>query len=735
MTFRVNRATLIAATIGAALLGSAAHAAPTQDAPRTAQSAQAVTALPPLYASEMERAQTFVDGMIAAGPVVPQPKDPGGGYTHEQHKRNFRAMYLSGQLFEITGEDRYRQYVRAMLLEYAVLYPSLGDHPAKANQNVGRLFWQVLNDAMWLVHTVQAYETVRDTLSAEERDLIDNNVFRPAVKFLSVDSKATFNKIHNHATWATAGVGMTGYLLGDQDMVDRALLGSDKSGKTGFIRQTELLFSPDGYYTEGPYYQRFAMLPFIVFGDAIERNEPERKIFEHRDGILLKAINTTIQLTYGGLFFPFNDAIKDKSLNTAELYEGVAIAYGQTRDPGLLAIAEFQGRTVLTKNGLALSRDLAAGKSKPFPFRSILLSDGPEGKAGAIAVLRDGEEKGLDHTVLVAKNASQGFGHGHFDKLSWQLYDNGAEIVRDYGAARFLNIEAKEGGRYLPENETWAKSTVAHNTLVVNEQSHFGGDVKLADQHAPQQLYYTDGSGLQATTATIDSAYPDSKTAFTRTLAMVDVEGLSAPVVIDVVRAKGEGAQQFDLPLHYNGHIMQVGFDAANNVTARPVLGKESGYQHIWVDAVGKPAAGKSFLTWIKDGRFYTYRFVPSEGMEAILAESGANDPNFNLRRQPLIIQRVSGADNATFVSALESHGLYDGATEQTIDSASQVASLKHHSQGAYDLVEITTVAGKTATLAISYDNDVSKTHRANVNGRELVWQGFMALVDPAEGQ
>lgn len=723
------------AAIGAALLASTAHAA----AVTSAQSSSAVpgqsAALPPLYASEMERAKTFVDGMIAAGPVVPQPKDPGGGYTHEQHKRNYRAMYLAGQLFEITGEDRYRQYVRAMLLEYSVLYPTLGDHPARANQNVGRLFWQVLNDAMWLVHTVQAYEAVRDTLPAEERDLIDNNVFRPAVKFLSVDSKATFNKIHNHATWATAGVGMTGYLLGDQDMLDRALLGSDKSGETGFIRQTELLFSPDGYYTEGPYYQRFAMLPFIVFGDAIERNEPERKIFEHRDGILLKAINTTIQLTYGGLFFPFNDAIKDKSLNTAELYEGVAIAYGQTRDPGLLAIAEFQGRTVLRPSGLALAKDLAAGKAQPFDFRSILLSDGPEGKAGAIAVLRDGEEKGLDHTVLVAKNASQGFGHGHFDKLSWQLYDNGAEIVRDYGAARFLNIEAKEGGRYLPENETWAKSTVAHNTLVVNEQSHFGGDVKLADQHAPQQLYYTDGDGLQATTATIDSAYPETNTAFTRTLAMVDVEGLSAPVVIDVVRADGEGAQQFDLPLHYNGHIMQVGFDTAKNVAERPVLGEDSGYQHIWVDAVGKPEAGKSFLTWIKDGRFYTYRFVPSAGMEAILAESGANDPNFNLRRQPLIMQRITGGSNATFVSALESHGLYDGATEQTIGSNSQIASLKHHSKGAYDLVEVTTLAGKSATLAISYDTDQAKTHRAAMNGREVIWQGFMALVEEKAGE
>ncbi|MEP2735958.1 MAG: alginate lyase family protein [Erythrobacter sp.] len=726
------------AAVALGLAIPAANAAPSSVVPSASVQAGSMTAktdLPPLYASEMARARTFVDGMIAAGPVVPQPKDPGGGYTHEQHKRNFRAMYLAGQLFQITGEAQYREYIRAMLLEYAEMYPTLGDHPAKANQNVGRLFWQVLNDAMWLVHTVQAYEAIRDTLPVAERENIDNNVFRPAAKFLSVDSKATFNKIHNHATWATAGVGMTGYLLGDQDMVDRALLGSDKSGKAGFIRQTELLFSPDGYYTEGPYYQRFAMLPFIVFGDAIERNEPERKIFQHRDGILLKAINTTIQLTYGGLFFPFNDAIKDKSLNTAELYEGVAIAYGQTKDPGLLSIAEFQGRTVLRPSGLELTRDLAAGKAKPFDFRSVLLSDGPEGNAGAIAVLREGEDEGLDHTALVAKNASQGFGHGHFDKLSWQLYDNGNEVVRDYGAARFLNIEAKEGGRYLPENETWAKQTIAHNTLVVNEQSHFGGDVKLADQHAPQQLYFSDKDGLQATTAAITTAYPDAGIAFTRTLAMVDVEGLDSPVILDVLRAEGgngDGSHQLDLPLHYNGHIMQVGFDTDKSVTSRPVLGNDNGYQHIWVDAVGQPEGDKSFLTILLDGRFYTYRFAAQDGMEVILAESGANDPNFNLRRQPIIIQRMQSGGEGTFVSALESHGLYDGATEQTIESNSQIASLKHQQLGQYDLVEITTLGGKTATLAISYDQDANKKHTVEFRGKDVSWTGFMAVVQSA---
>ena len=722
---------LRSAFLAASALAFATPAA-SQDREETTASAYAEV-YPALFASEMDRAQSFVDEMIAAGVTVPVPVDPGGGYTHEQHKRNYRAMLLAGQLYELTGDRKYFAFVREMLLEYAQLYPTLGDHPAQANQNVGRLFWQVLNDAMWLVHAIQAYELVRDDLPADERELIDQQVFRRAAHFLSVESEATFNRIHNHATWATAGVGMTGYVLGDDELVQRALYGTLEEGDAGFLRQTELLFSPDGYYTEGPYYQRFAMLPFMVFAGAIDRNEPERRIFAHRDGILEKALLATIQLTYGGYFFPFNDAIRDKSLNTAELYEGVAIGYAVTRNPALLDIARHQGRTVISREGLEMTRALAAGEAEPFPFRSSLFRDGPDGDQGAIAVLRDGEGPG--HMALVAKNASQGMGHGHFDKLSWQLYNMGEEIVRDYGAARFLNIEAKEGGRYLPENETWAKQTVAHNALVVNGQSHFYGDRELADLSAPSQLFFTVEEGFQASAATIDDAYPQEDVEMTRLLALVDLEGLSQPVTLDLLRAQGGGVSQYDLPLHYAGHLMRVGFDAQRYIEGRPVLGDANGYQHIWVDGIASPAADEAFLTWLLDGRFYTYRFVPQDGEQIILGESGANDPSFNLRREPIAIQRVSGSDDATFVSILESHGLYDGAAEQTVGSDSQIASLRHERVGEYDIAVIETLAGERVAVAVSWDENPGNQHSVTFEGREIEWRGFAARVPLAQGE
>jgi len=508
-------------------------------------------------------------------------------------------------------------------------------------------------------------------------------------------------------------------------------MGSDKSGKAGFLRQADMLFSPDGYYTEGPYYQRFALLPFMVFADTVERNQPERAIWEHRDGILLKALRTTVQLSYRGYFFPFNDAIRDKSLRTAELYEGVAIAYAQTGDPSLLSVAEFQGRTVLTPNGAKVAADLAAGRAEPFPFRSLLLSDGPDGDEGAVAILRQGE--GPRHTALVAKNASQGMGHGHFDKLAWQLYDNGNEIVRDYGAARFLNIEAKRGGRYLPENTTWAKSSIAHNTLVVNQQSHFGGNVRVASANWPEQLYFSDADGLQITSAWIDSAYPG--VSITRTILMPEIPGLEGPLVVDLVSAESENAHLYDLPLHYSGHIMEYDFDAARSVAGRPVLGSDSGYQHIWVDAKAALEGGKGALTWILDGRFYTYRFAGNGPLTAMLGESGANDPKFNLRREPLLLLRANREGAASFASLLEAHGSYDGAAEQTLDSRSLVADLDHVRFEGNDIIKLTLKSGQQFAIAVSHNSDPGQSHSVTLDDETIAWDGFAAVVAlPGEG-
>lgn len=679
----------------------------------------------PLFAAEVARMRETVDAAMKAGIHVPVPKDPGGGYTHEQHKRNYMALYGAGLLYRITGERAYADYARQLLLAYAKLYPTLGDHPAKANESVGRLFWQSLNDSVWLVYSVQGYDAIRDTLSAVDRQTIDDNVFRRAAAFLSTGSPEMFDRIHNHATWACAGVGMSGYVLRDRALIDMALKGRDGSGKSGFLRQVDQLFSPDGYYTEGPYYQRYALLPFVLLAQAIDANDPAEGIFRRRDGVLLKAIRTTIQLTYGGYFFPLNDAMSDKSLNTDELYQAVAIGYATTKDPAFLSIAEGQGRTTLTPGGLAVARDLAAGKAQPFPFASALFRDGPQGEQGAIAVMRSGP--GPDASVLVAKNSGMGLGHGHFDKLNWIFYDAGEPVITDYGSARFLNVEAKDGGRYLPENESWAKQTVAHNSLVMNETSHFAGKWRDGQKLAPKQLHFSTDARAQVSTAEMDGAWPGVR--FRRTLIALPM-GKASPLVLDLLRATGDKPATWDLPLHYRGQITEIGFPHRSNAAERPVLGKTNGYQHIWVDATGTADTGEASLTWMLGKRFYTWHMLPPKGAQLILGESGANDPRFNLRREPLLIARATGAAEASFVGLLEPHGAYDPSAETVVGSRSGIAKLAHVRSADFDLVRIDFTGGRSIVLAIADSVDPAQAHRATIDGRTIEWTGHFARFD-----
>lgn len=679
----------------------------------------------PAFSRVLEQTAAELDFYFETEPDVPEPVDAGGGYSHETHKRNGIAIHDAGIVYQLTGEETYARHAVQLLLSYAEMYPGLGNHPQSRGSNPGRLFWQNLNESVWLTYAIQGFDAVHDILSAAERDRIVNNLLRPMADFLSEGSPDTFDRIHNHGTWAVAAVGMTGYALNDEDYVRKALYGLNGGGDSGFIRQIDLLFSPDGYYSEGPYYQRYAMMPFLLFARSIEANDPELKIFEHREGILLKAIYACIDLSYAGLFFPLNDAIKDKGLDTVELRYGIAIAHALTSDPALPSIAELQSSYVLNGDGFRLARARDQGESSPFDYRSRLFRDGPEGTQGALAVLRSGDFS--NGQALVFKATSQGMGHGHFDKLGLLFYDNGNEVLTDYGAARFLNVEQKNGGRYLPENETWAKQSIAHNALVVDETSHFEGRLRIAEQRHPEFLFFESADDVQIASGRMEDAYED--TSFNRTVALLDGLATDNPVMIDVLHASSSSEHQYDLPVHFNGHIVDTSHSLEPRIANLRPLGAANGYQHLWLRASAEVPAGEKFaVTWLTENRFYTYTAIAQYDMEVLFTELGANDPLFNLRREQALVFRVNGAKSNYFASVLEPHGEYNGAEEYTLNSAGSIEDFRFLREGRSDVLSIQTGDGSQTILALSLDPNETTSHTVSLEGRPYSWNGFYAF-------
>ena len=164
----------------------------------------------PLFDATVEKVKAEVDAEIDLGIDTPVPQDYSGGYTHERHKRNFLVMQKAGVLFLILQDEKYAEYVRDMLFQYEAMYKDLPLHPKERSYARGKLFWQCLNDSNWLVYVSQAYDAIYDWLSAEQRETLETNLFRPFADHISVDSPQFFNRVHNHSTWGNAAVGMIG---------------------------------------------------------------------------------------------------------------------------------------------------------------------------------------------------------------------------------------------------------------------------------------------------------------------------------------------------------------------------------------------------------------------------------------------------------------------------------------------------------------------------------------------
>ncbi|MBS1567542.1 MAG: alginate lyase family protein [Bacteroidetes bacterium] len=682
----------------------------------------------PLLRQSFEVLKKEVEPSIGRDIDVPFPKDPAGGYTHERHKANYTLMFNSALLYTLTGELKYATLVKKLFLKYAALNPTLNRHPQAKNDSAGHLFHQALNDVNWLVYTGMAYDGIYNTLSAAERKTIEDGAFRPEVDYIVEGLPFWFNQIHNHGVWANAGVGIVGLATGNDKYVQEALYGSMPGRKSGFIVQMDSLFSPDGYYTEGPYYVRYALLPFYVFANALNNARPALKIFQHRDAILKKALQAGLQQTNtDGIFFPLNDALKEKDFTTGEMVTAIDIAwkvYGA--DSGLLAVAARQHRVALDKGGMAIAAALASAKQVGnFPYRSVEYTDGAHGDEGGISLLRAGE--GKNNTTLIFKYTAQGLSHGHFDKLGFMLYDKGQEIFQDYGSARFVNIEAKDGGRYLTENKAYAVQTIAHNTLVADETSHFNGSVKESEKYHPVKLFSHTGKGIvQVVSARDEHAYRDIR--MDRTLFLLQWPVEERKYIVDFFSAASPSQHQYDLPFQYSGQIMNTSFPYKAFTDSQRPLGSKNGYQFLWKEAEANADAGMTQFTFLHDRTFYSISSLVPDSTQILFTRVGANDPRFNLRPEPSFIIRHKGS-NEIFVNVIELHGHFDPVSEVSTNATPMIKNITLLRNDADYTIARLSAGEKTIVLArCNKDINPEAAHSFADAGTTLSWNGPYAV-------
>src|SRR5690606_29034222 len=110
------------------------------------------------------------------------------------------------------------------------------------------------------------------------------------------------------------------------------------------------------------------------------------------------------------------------------------------------------------------------------------------------------------------------------------------------------------------ENTTWAKQSIAHNTIVQNMTSHFKGDFETGSQfHSKKHFVNFDNPEFQIVSAKENNAYPGTQ--MHRTIAVINDKDIEGALIIDIFKILSKDTNDYDLPFHYLGQIIETNFE------------------------------------------------------------------------------------------------------------------------------------------------------------------------------
>ncbi len=653
---------------------------------------------------------------------------PAGGYAHNKHQQNYKYIDQAGRLFLITGEDKYAQFTADLLTQYADKYLELGFQKQRNTNPPGRLFHQMLNEHVWLLYASLGYSCISHWLSDAQRQHIITRLFEPMLEVATVKYHFDFDRIHNHGVWAVAAVATCGAAIGQEKYIDLAihgLAGDDKKG--GFLAQISNLFAPSGYYIEGPYYHRYAIRPLCLLAELTQRFRPEIDIFNFKEQVIGNTIQSLLSTAYpNGVFPSLNDASKSMDIKD----EGVVIAVSifakhYPKDENLLGIAKIQGQVWVSGCGSALSTAYEAEESVELPcLPSVELNEGPNGDKGAQGFIRMQNDSG-NISQLVMAYGQHGMGHGHFDTLGMTYFSNNQEVLCDYGFGRWVNIEPKFGGRYLDENKSYARQTIAHNLVTVDGGCQNNFDVDSADKKNGTPHFFIGTGKTQAMSAYAYDFFPGVTQQ--RSLILIEHEQLAQPLLIDLFRLSSEKTHQYDYSLQYQGQIIRHNVDFQQHKTLK-TMGDNFGYQHLW-NLGQAQAQDTTLVSWLQGNSYYTWLSTSSADDTLFFTRTGANDPSFNLRSESSLILRRE-AKNTLFANVLETHGYFNEAVEASLDARGKIQEI--NVIGFDDNASIVEIIAEEFTLTVMVNNDPNATEQSQTtiefNNLTYSWQGFLAV-------
>jgi len=508
--------------------------------------------------------------------------------------------------YAITGDQKYAQRARDILVGYAQRYTSYPYHSAnmgkktdKPSRSGGHVYEQTLNESSWMRQVCNAYDLTRisEVFSESDHQTIREDFLLKVYENIAKHKagKSNWQTYHNSAFMLIGGV------LNKVELVRQAI----EDEKNGFYYQMEVSVLPGGMWYENSWGYHFYTL------GAVQRiTETARRLGFDLYSVPQVKDMYTVAMDYqmaDGTLPRFGDATTSRI--SGRLYEA---AYQQWKEPLFLSVLPKRPTWDSILYGRTEESEAAEQVAE---FKSTL-------KIGAgHAILQADGEKGRSSAVLTF-GPFGGF-HGHFDKLSFVYFGLGRELGYDPGRARSQAYR-------LPVHKNWYRATTSHNTVLVDRTSQEGVE-------GISELFIASPE-LSAAAAYTDEAYEGI---MHRRLLVLRPGFL---VVADVLTASDGKDHTFDWMYHNLGDKIQ---SKAAQKAADPPDGQ--GFEYI--ENVRRGATDESIKATVAVGENRVEITVNAETGSEVLLGTGVGESI--LDRVPLVFVTRRG-QKATFAAAIE---------------------------------------------------------------------------------
>ncbi|MBB6479887.1 heparinase II/III domain-containing protein [Spirochaeta isovalerica] len=502
--------------------------------------------------------------------------------------------WKSALIFKLTGEERFLANLVKFASYYSenylnfILHNKEGlefDNLEDAAWGVSRIMPQSLNEAIFIIRLVNAFQLVKEDLPDGFIDRMERDFFSQAFIML----KPQVHQIHNIPTWLNSAIGVMGLFLGNREMIDYAF-----NGPNNQIRQLTEGVTDDYFWYEGSIHYNFFLLEgvanLLLFCELYGYDFPLGK------ETVEKMLDAAYIYAFDNHLLPNpNDGWPDINLKTYSYVYAIGTKiFGEDSRIGHLMASIVnkvgdRGSLPLSKpyyfeNDISLEELLFVPELR-YKMTTPVISGSVNFKSSYCGLI-----KSYGSNVFI-KYGHNGPSHAHPDKMNIEVLLKGEMLSRDLSNSGYGNPLCNE----------WHKMSPSHNTVVVNGESHkgFKGGECLIEEELHMKVRST-------------GVYEDVN--FERDIQLND-SGFK-----DRFAVEAANSSIFDYFFHIEGELLEEPL-----LEKGDIIFDENGYQHIRdIKKVSESARDQLRLKW-KIGSISVDCLVNTEQTEIFLAKSPDN--------------------------------------------------------------------------------------------------------------